>query len=174
MAHTYLLSSKARSRAGGYHFLANGDTDNTPINGPIYVHSSIMRNVMSSSAAEAEIGAAYHNAQEACPMRQTLIELGHPQPPTPLQTDNECAMGILRDTVKQKRSKAIDMRFYWLQDRVHQKQFNIYWKPGESHLGDYASKHHSPAHHKHWHPVYLHEPAHKKVRFTEEHSGPSH
>ena len=111
-----------------------------------------------SSAAEAEIGAAYYNAQAACPFRQTLIDLGHPQPATPLQTDNECAEGILRDTVKQKRSKAIDMRFYWLQDRVHQQQFNIYWKPGASNLADYVSKHHSPAHHKTCRPMYLHEP----------------
>ena len=49
------------------------------------------------------------NAQDGCPIRQTLIELGHPQPPTVLQTDNKCTEGILNDTIKQRRSKAIDM-----------------------------------------------------------------
>ena len=156
---SYLSAPKARSRAGGYHFLSNGDTEDPPLNGAIHVHSSIIRNVM-SSAAEAEIGAAYLNAQDACPMRQTLIDLGHTQPTTgtPLQTDNACAEGILNDTVKQKRSKAIDMRFYWLQDRALQGMYNIYWKPGESNHADYFSKHHSPAHHKRTRPVYLYIP----------------
>ena len=38
-----------------------------------------------SSAAEAEIGALYINAREAIPQRQLLEEMGHPQPPTPIQ-----------------------------------------------------------------------------------------
>eukprot|EP00978_Attheya_sp_CCMP212_P020671 scaffold59435_cov43-Attheya_sp.AAC.1 len=44
--------------------------------------------------------------------------MGHRQPPTPLQVDNSCAHGIINSTVKQRRSKAIDMRFYWLKDRT--------------------------------------------------------
>jgi hypothetical protein len=48
-----------------------------------------------------------------------LEELGHPQPPTAIQTDNECANGIANDTVKQRRSKAMDMRFYWIRNRIH-------------------------------------------------------
>jgi hypothetical protein len=54
-------------------------------------------------------------------MRVTLTTLGHPQPATPIPTDNQCALGIITGTVKQKRSRAIDMRFYWLSDRVLQK-----------------------------------------------------
>jgi len=42
-------------------------------------------------------------------MRHTLIEMGHPQPPTPLQTDNTTAVGIANDTIKQQYSKALDM-----------------------------------------------------------------
>jgi hypothetical protein len=33
--------------------------------------------------------------------------------------------GILKETIKQKRSKAMDMRYHWLTDRVHQKQFDV-------------------------------------------------
>jgi hypothetical protein len=65
-----------------------------------------------SSAAEAELAALYHNGKQACPLRTTLEELGHPQPPTPIQTDNSTAAGVAKDTVKQKRSKVINMRFY--------------------------------------------------------------
>ena len=151
---SYLTAPKARSRAAGYHYLSN-PSDDPPHNGPIHCDVHILRHVM-GSAGEAEVGAAYHNAQLACPIRQTLIELGHPQPPTPLQTDNACAEGILNDTVKQRRSKAIEMRFYWLQDRAEQGQFRVYWKPGNTNLGDYLSKHHSPSHHQRMRPFYLH------------------
>jgi hypothetical protein len=108
------------------------------------------------SAAEAEIGASYVNGQEAIPLRTALEELGHPQPPTPMQVDNTTAVGFANDTIKQKRSKAIDMRFYWIQDRARQGQFLIYWRPGSQNLGDYHTKHHSPAHHKLMRPTYLH------------------
>jgi hypothetical protein len=53
--------------------------------------------------------------------RVTLTEVGHIQPPTPLRTDNSTAFGILNETIKQKRSKAMDMRYRWLTDRVRQK-----------------------------------------------------
>ena len=89
------------------------------------------------------------------PPLDEIIDLGHPQPATPMQTDNACAEGILNDTVKQKRSKAIDMRFYWLRDRVNQKMFNVYWRPGARNLADYVSKHHPPSHHQKMRPIYL-------------------
>jgi hypothetical protein len=50
----------------------------------------------------------------------------------------------------------MDMLFYWIKDRVEQKQFNVGWAPGNTNLGDYFTKHHSPAHHKRTRPYYLH------------------
>jgi hypothetical protein len=64
------------------------------------------------SAAEAEAGALFSSCKEATTFRTTLSEMGWPQPPTPVHTDNSCAAGIANNTVKQRRSKAIDMRFY--------------------------------------------------------------
>eukprot|EP00536_Pseudo-nitzschia_multiseries_P009450 jgi/Psemu1/23220/gm1.23220_g len=65
-----------------------------------------------------------------------------------MKTDNNTAEGILNGTIKQKRSKAIDMRFYWLKDRAEQGQFNIFWEPGKHNLADYPTKHHAGSHHK--------------------------
>ena len=70
-----------------------------------------MSNVM-GSAAKADIGAAYINGQEAVSIRTLLLELGHPQPATPIQVDNSTADGFANDTIKQILSKAIDMQFY--------------------------------------------------------------
>ena len=159
---SYLSEPKARSRAGGHFFLSdlslspNEQPTNPPTpNGPIYSLSRIIRNVM-GSAAEAEIASSYMNGQEAIPIRTTLEEMGHPQPPTPVQVDNSTAEGFANDTIKQKRSKAIDMRFYWIQDRTRQGQFLIYWRPGADNLADYHTKHHSAAHHRRMRPHFLH------------------
>lgn len=155
---SYLSESEARSRAGGYFYLGSDLHKPQRLNGAIHILATIIKNVM-SSAAEAEVGAAFTNAKEAIPMRTALEEMGHPQPPTPLQTDNSTAHGIINDTVKQRRSKAIDMRFYWLRDRtLEQKQFQVYWKPGKGNLADYVTKHHPASHHINMRPYYIHGP----------------
>jgi hypothetical protein len=46
--------------------------------------------------------------------------IGTKQPATPLHTDNSTSFGNLNETMKQKRSKAMDMRYHWLTDRVRQ------------------------------------------------------
>lgn len=158
---SYLSETEARSRAGGFFYLGN-QIDTSPtgppqkINGPIHINSKIMHNVL-ASATEAEVGALFHNAQDAAMIRETLQFLGHTQPPTPIQTDNSCAEGIVNDTVKQKRSKAIDMRFYWVRDRVRQGQFVIFWRKGQDNLADYFTKHFPPKHHQDMRPIYLYE-----------------
>jgi hypothetical protein len=60
--------------------------------------ASVIKNVV-ASAAESEVGACFHNAQSGAPLRVTLTELGHIQPPTPLRTDNSTAFGILDETI---------------------------------------------------------------------------
>jgi hypothetical protein len=50
----------------------------------------------------------------------------------------------------------MDMRFYWIKDRVKQGQFNVYWGPSYQHLADYFTKHHSRAHNKRMREIYIH------------------
>jgi hypothetical protein len=133
----YQVAAKSRSRASGNHYL--GNADGKLFNGAIFILAKIIKAVM-QSAAEAECGGLYMNAKEAVPMRLTLEELDHPQPATPIRTDNSTAGGIMNKTVKQKQSKSMDMRFYWLQDRVEQGQYRIFWAPGKINLADYQSK----------------------------------
>jgi hypothetical protein len=157
---SYLSESQARSRAGGLFFLGSIPPTDRPspkppnINGAVHVNSNIMRQVL-ASATEAEVGALFYNAQDACILRQTLHDLGYPQPATPIQTDNACAEGIVNETVKQKRSKAMDMRFYWLRCRVRQGQFTVHWKKGIDNLADYFTKHHPGTHHQSIRSTYL-------------------
>jgi len=70
--------------------------------------------------------------------RATLVNLGYcPQGPTPLICKNFCSVSITNRKIKQKRTEAIDMRFYWVRDRVDQKHF---MQPGVTNLADYFTK----------------------------------
>jgi hypothetical protein len=89
-------------------------------------------------------------------LRTTLEELGYPHPPTTMETDNTTVTGYSNGTIKQKRTKAMDMRFYWIKDRVKQGLFNVYWGPGYQNLANYLAKHHLPAHHKRMREIYIH------------------
>jgi hypothetical protein len=154
---SYLSEPKAKSRIGGYFYLG-GKTNShmKPLsNGPLLCHTTVLKHVV-SSVAEAEFGALFVNAKEGTITRTTLSEMGHNQDATDLTTDNTTTDGIINNTVQQKQSKAMYMRFYWIKDRAEQKQFNVGWAPGNTNLGDYFTKHHSLAHHKQMRPYYLH------------------
>ena len=142
---SYLNAVGARSCQGGHFFLGN-KSDPDILNGAILHLTAIMKMVL-SSAAEAEFGALFHNTKEATPHRTTLEELGHPQPLTPVLVDNSTAVGLANDMVTQRCSRAIDMCFYWIRDRINQNQFHVYWAPSHLNLADYFTKHHTPSHH---------------------------
>ena len=160
---SYLSMPQARSRAGGFFFLSarNADPDSKtfstpPINGAIHVHSSRIRNVM-ASAAEAELGALYDNAQEAAAIRTTLDDMGRPQQTTAIKTDNSTAAGIANNTLKQRKSRSMDMKFYWIRDRTNQKEIKVYWKPGVENNADYFTKHFTAKHHQQIRAKYIHD-----------------
>ena len=121
---SYLSVTKYRSQAAGFFYLSD-NSDTPPLNGTIHVLCAILKNDM-ASAAEVETGAVFVNCQEAIAIRQTLIEIGHPQPATPVHVDNKCAVEIFNETFRQRKSKSMDMRFYWVRDRAKQKQFRIF------------------------------------------------
>ena len=158
---SYLSESKSRSRAAGFAYLSDApklpirpNDPPPPLNAPVDVLCKIIDAVM-SLAQEAKTGAGFINARNLVPIRQALIEMGHPQGPTPLQFDNMCALGLLQDTVTAKRSKAMDMRFHWLRDRIQQGQFSAYWKPGTQNYADYPTKHHPSKNHVQVRPIYV-------------------
>ena len=151
---SYLSEPGARSRAGGHFFMSNNEEVPSSSNGAVLNVAKIIKAVM-SSAAEAELGALYINAREAVPMRCTLWEMGHPQPPTPIQTDNTTALGVIMRNIQPRRTKAMDMRFHWLRCRERQSQFRWYWRRGTTNKGDYWTKHFCAAHHKAMRPEIL-------------------
>jgi hypothetical protein len=145
---SYLSESNSRSRAGGHHYLSKyGNPTSVPINGAIDSISAIIPTVV-SAASEAEYAGLFLNGQAAVSTRQTLEDLGYPQHATPIITDNTTAYGIANQTVRLKRSKAIDMRYNWIRDRVANGDYVVLWGPGESNLADYFTKTHPPHHYR--------------------------
>jgi len=111
----YLNESKAQSRVGG-HFFISSNVQNLQNNGAVLTIAQIIDAVM-SSAAEAELGVLLINAKEAVHMQRILQEMGHPQPQTPIQTDELTAEGVINSRVQPKQTKMMDMQFEWLLDR---------------------------------------------------------
>jgi hypothetical protein len=131
----------------GTFFSLSSDTTIPPNNGAVTNIVHIIKNVM-SSATEAELAGLYIMVCEAVYIRIILEELGHKQPPTPLQTDNAMVDAVIKGKIQPKQTKAMDMRFHWLQDRECQQQFKIYWRPGKMNYTNYWAKHHPESHHR--------------------------
>ena len=146
---SYLSEPRAGSRLAGIEYLGSeGDEDLPPTNGLINV-VCCRSDVVLSSACETEWAAIFKTCKEAVESRQTLQDLGFPQKPTIVTSDNVCAVGLSNGTItKPKRSKAMDMRFHWVKDRVRQGQFIVRWAPGDKNYADFFTKLHPVKHHR--------------------------
>jgi hypothetical protein len=153
---SYLSISKERSILGGLFYLGYNPPNQDKFNGSVLNFTSVIKNAV-ASAVESEFGACFQNAQTAPPSRTTLLEIGHTQPATPLRTNSSTEYGILNKTITQKHSKSMDMKYYWLQNRVRKKQFDFYWRPGTDNMGDNHTKHHPAQHYQDMRPILLHQ-----------------
>jgi hypothetical protein len=95
---SYLSKHKARSCAGG-HFFMSTDTANRKDNSAILNLAQLIRTIVSSTT-KAELSALYINACKAIPQQNTLEEMGHKQPPTPMQTNNSIALGNMNNNIQ--------------------------------------------------------------------------
>ena len=73
-----------------------------------------------ASVAECETESAFENGQDATVTRITLIEMDHPQPPTLVQLENITSNSFIKGTLKQKRTKSIEIKYHWLQERKNE------------------------------------------------------
>ena len=81
----------------------------------ILVEYHSLRNVV-SSAAKAETGGSFHNAQKAIPIHhllKTMFKYRQPSKGTPITTNNLTSQGILTNFVKPKRLITWDMRYHY-------------------------------------------------------------
>ena len=81
---------------------------------------SIIKSIMSSSA-EDELGGLFLNTTNIVFIRNILHDMNHPQPPTPIKTDNTTTLGIIANTIRRKCTKSMDIRFHCVSDWVNKK-----------------------------------------------------
>jgi hypothetical protein len=88
--------------------------------------------------------------------QQTLADLGHLQPKTPVHCNNATAVGIENNMIKHQQSRSMEMQFFWVGDKVAHAIYKLIWHLRLENLADYQSKHHMGSHHIAVRPYYLH------------------
>ena len=80
--YALLVLPKARSCAIAWFILSNDPNkhNNFMHNALIYIMFLTIKSIM-AFVADCKTGGIFMTVQRACPIRVTLIELGHPQPP---------------------------------------------------------------------------------------------
>jgi len=119
------------SVVASYIHLVNRDSDDTFVNSPTATICRRSRTVC-SAASETEYASLYETGCALMPVRTILAALDFPQETTTIYTDNLIAKNICARLVRPKRSKAIDMRYHWIRDRVDDKYFDVVWLPSTS------------------------------------------
>ena len=81
-----------------------------------------MKNVLASDM-EAELGLLFVKCQRGASLRFSLEEMVHQQTPTPVVTDSATCNLFVNENTRQRRSRAIDMIFYWVHDIVRRGHY---------------------------------------------------
>ena len=102
-----LVAPGAKSRITGFFYFkhAPDGTVLPKLNNPIHVEYKYLRHT-NASAAEVEVGGLVHNCQTTISIRNCLILMGHPQPPTHIKTDNTTAKDFTYNNIAIKKSKS--------------------------------------------------------------------
>jgi hypothetical protein len=86
-----------------------------------------------------------------------LEELGHPQPKKKIDCNTTTTVSIANNTVKRQCLQSLEMRYFWMCDKIAQYAYSDKWHPGQENLANYQSKHHLGPHHQAVRPWYQHE-----------------
>ena len=108
----YLNEEISISRASTHAHIS----ENIPIsalNGAVLTIAKIIKFVMSLEA-EAELASLFVTTRKCFEIRRTLIQMGWPQHPTPMQVDNPIAVGVVTNNIIPKQTRSTDVRFCWL------------------------------------------------------------
>ena len=145
---SFLSAPGANSKAGGYKYISKPSPDlknpphkPPPLNRPIHVKCTTLNNIP-ASAMVAELGALFFKCHQGATMIIALEEMVHQQPTTPLVTNSTTSDGFVNDNTQQRKSRAIDMRFYWVRNRFRQGHYLVYWAIRKDNLVDCFTKHH--------------------------------
>ena len=147
----------SRSKAGGVFYAANVNDADIKTRNIFSALCQVIKTVC-ASAVESEYASAFMNGQHGYYLRNVFEALGHPQKPTHFYGDNNITIGIVNDTVKVKRGKAINKDFHWFRDQIRLQNFVAIWIPTDENLADYFTKALPRTKHYKFRPQLVHVP----------------
>jgi len=133
------LRLHGKHKAGSILYHANKNDPPESIGNIIEVLCKLPPNVV-ASIAEGEYCSQFLTGQTAYWHRVILERMGYPQPSTILYGDNTTAIGIANDSIKAKKSKAMDNKMHWIRDRTRLKDFLPTHIATELNAADYQTK----------------------------------
>jgi hypothetical protein len=99
--------------------------------GPVFVKSAKQK-IVSKSSTEAELVALSDSASQGLHLRNFLTAQGYDIPPVVLHQDNQSAMALVfKGGPASERSRHINIRYFWVCERIANKEAKIVWCPTE-------------------------------------------
>ena len=104
-----------------------------------------MQKLVTMSTTESEYVALAATVQEVLYLRAVLKELGFTQTDaTAIGEDNQATIKIAKNPEHHGRCKHMDLRFFFVQERVKAQDISVYYVPSEQMLADIMTKSHQP------------------------------
>jgi hypothetical protein len=96
--------------------------------------------VVALSSCEAELIAANSAVQEAIWLKQLLSDIGVPQSTVSLMEDNEACIALSKDNQYHKRTKHIQVRFYYFREQIANEEVKLVYCQTKDQLADFLTK----------------------------------
>ena len=110
------------------------------MNGAAISWSSKRQTVVSMSSAEAELIAVSEAAREATHLKILMEELGFPQGAIRIYEDNQPCIQIAENPVTSSRSKHIDIRHFFVREKIQDKTVELKGIGTEDMIADCLTK----------------------------------
>jgi len=96
---------------------------------------------VAQSTTESELVSANSGAREVVSLRRILKDLGVPQVlPTTMHEDNQGCIALMHNDIKNKRTKHIDIKYFWVREQVELGEITMVYCPTEDMLADIMTK----------------------------------
>jgi hypothetical protein len=113
----------------------------TTLGGAIIHAQSKVQNLITKSSFEAELVATSDYAGRPIWVREFLIDQGYQVGPATIEQDNQGTMiAIKRGSPPSDRSRHINIRFFWVADRILKNEVTLAYVPTEFMLADILTK----------------------------------
>jgi hypothetical protein len=120
-----------RKSTSGYLFIANGAAISW---------KSRKQPIVSTSSMEAEYIALASAAKEALWIRKLNLELKKDNIPIEVKEDNQSCIKFAHDFIHSERTKHIDVRYYFIREKVENKELLITYCPSNEMIADTLTK----------------------------------